>query len=103
MDDDEHDTMVVRRALRIIGVEDPSASMRYYTFKPWMSMCGDPDTMQVLNPIHIISEAKPAKVALMHYNDILKDIKNEPLEYDTLADSDDLNITERLIDGEVLH
>jgi predicted S18 family serine protease len=74
--DEEHDTMVVRRALKIIAVEDIAEGMRYYTFKPWMSMNNDPEQLQVLNSYHIIAEAKPSTMAIDHYNDIISEMKD---------------------------
>ncbi len=102
--DEDNDAMVVRRALRIIAVDDTSASMRYYTFKPWMLMNNDPDSMQVLNSYHIISESKPAKVAVEHYYDVLKDMKDEPFEYEAFSnDSDARAISEMINDDGTVH
>lgn len=98
--DDETDTMVVRGALKIIAIDDSSLSMRYYTFKPWMMMNSDPNSIQVLNSFHIVSECAPTKVAIGHYNDVINEMKSDETEYeemvmsieDDLTDSDTNNI-----------
>lgn len=68
------DDIVVRRALRIVSLDDPGGSMRYYTFKPWMLMNNDPDSIHVLNSNHIISESSPTKIAMEYYYDVLKEM-----------------------------
>jgi hypothetical protein len=75
--DDEHDTLLVRRALKIVALDDHAESMRYYTFKPWMLMNNDPDQLQVVNSYHIVSESQPAKIALEYYNDVIKQLKED--------------------------
>ena len=92
----ENDTMVVRKALQIIAMDDAPASMRYYTFKPWMLMNNDPEVLQVLNSFHIIAEAQPTKIAIQHYYDVLKEMKEEPFEYDTFTSEDIVEFEEML-------
>jgi|SRR6056300_557523 len=75
--DEETDTLVVRRALKIVALDDHSESMRYYTFKPWMLMNNDPDTVQILNAQHIVSECHPVKIAVEYYNDVIKELQTE--------------------------
>ena len=69
-----------------------------------MLMNNDPDSMQVLNSYHIISESKPAKVAVEHYYDVLKDMKDEPFEYEAFSnDSDARAISETINDDGTIH
>lgn len=72
--DSNTDDIVVRRALRIVSLDDPGGSMRYYTFKPWMLMNNDPDSIHVLNSKHIISESSPTNMAIEYYYDVLKEM-----------------------------
>ena len=92
--DDEHDTMVVKRALKIVALDDAEGSMRYYTFKPWMMMNNDPESLQVLNSYHIVSECHPTKVATSYYYDVIREMKEFESEYEPLemsfADSDEV-------------
>jgi hypothetical protein len=73
--DEEVDTMVVRRAMKIVSVEDIEEGLRYYTFKPWMSMNNDPEMLTVVNPYHIISENTPAKAAEDSFYDVVKEMR----------------------------
>jgi hypothetical protein len=95
--DEENDTMVVRKALQIIALDDNPASMRYYTFKPWMLMNNDPELLQVLNSYHIIAEAQPTKIAMQHYNDVIKEMTEEPYEY-TQLNKEEMSEFEEMID-----
>lgn len=80
--DEEHDTMVVRKAMKIVTVDDMETSMRYYTFRPWMSMNTNPDTLHVLNSYHILAESQPSPVAEEYFYDIIKEMKNHDDEKD---------------------
>ena len=82
---EETSTIVVRRALKIIAVDDLEGSMRYYTFKPWMLMNNDPDALQVLNSTHIVSESSPAKVAIEYYNDVINELKADDAEVEIIS------------------
>ena len=97
--DDEHDTMVVRGALKIIAIDDTSHSMRYYTFKPWMMMNNDPKSLQVLNSYHIVSECAPTKVALEHYRDVISEMVIDDIEEQ--IEEIDMKISEALIGDSV--
>lgn len=92
--DDEHDTMVVRGALKIIAIDDTSTAMRYYTFKPWMMMNNDPKSLQVLNSYHIVSECAPTQIATQHYNDVIKEMVIDDIEEQ--LEEIDLKINEAL-------
>ena len=73
----DNDMIVVRKALRIVSVDDVDESMRFYMFKPWQLMNNDPETMHVLNSTHIISQTVPGKVALEYYTDVIKEMSEE--------------------------
>jgi hypothetical protein len=94
---EENDAMIVRKALQIIAIDDTSASMRYYSFKPWMLMNNDPEIVQILNSYHIIAESKPTKVAIEHYCDVLKELIDEPFEYSSLTGDDATDIEKSLL------
>lgn len=87
---EETDTIVVRRALKIVALDDMANDMRYYTFKPWMLMNNDPESLQVLNSMHIVSESSPTKMAVSYYYDVIKELSatDEP-EVELLSYDDD--------------
>lgn len=83
---DKHtDDIVVRRALRIVSLDDQGGSMRYYTFKPWMLMNNDPDSIHVLNSNHIISESSPTKIAMEYYYDVINELKADDTEVEIIS------------------
>tara|TARA_R110000772_G_scaffold121989_2_gene228282 strand:- start:1702 stop:2082 length:381 start_codon:yes stop_codon:yes gene_type:complete len=82
---EEDDTMIVRKALQIVAIDDASVSMRYYSFKPWMLMNHDPEVVQIVNSYHIIAESQPAKVTIEHYHEVLKELADDPFEYDLFS------------------
>jgi hypothetical protein len=99
--DEEHDTIVVRKALKIIAFDDMETSMRYFTFKPWMLMNTDPSALHVLNSYHIVSEATPSPTAQEYFKDIIAEMsESEDLEL-LYKDSD--NRLEMPIDKDLLH
>jgi len=89
--DDENDNLLVKRALKIHATDDFDGTMRYYTFKPWMMMNNDLDSLQVLSSYHIICESVPTKVAIQYYNEVVNDMVNtgddtELLTFDSAAE-----------------
>ena len=100
--DEETDTIVIRKALRIHALDDTDASMRYYTFKPWIMMSTDPDTLHIVNAAHIVSESTPAEVALEYYNDVIADLREDETDLELLPrDSDSIEMIET--DSSVVH
>ena len=65
---DEAGDVLVKRALRVIGVEDYQKGWRFFCFRPWMSFQDDPTSLQTLNSAHIIVTTNPSKDILKHYN-----------------------------------
>ena len=100
--DEETDTIVIRKALRIHAIDDTDVSMRYYTFKPWIMMSTDPDTLHIVNSAHIVSESTPAEVALEYYNDVIADLREDETDLELLPrDSDSIEMIET--DSSVVH
>jgi len=94
--DDDHDTIVIRHALKIVADEDLESQLRYYTFKPWMSMSVDLDQLIVLNSFQIVAESKPSNAAIEYYSEIIGELKdlssNEYVKLSSLLDSDTSNV-----------
>ena len=65
--DDESSEILVRRCMRIIAVDDFENSVRYYTFKPWVTFQDDLSELSVLNGVHVISETTPSPTVMHHY------------------------------------
>ena len=87
-----HGLMIIRKALKIVSVEDMEDNMRYYTFKPWQVLNTDLEALQLLNPQHIISQGEPGKNATRYFNDVLEEMKEEGTEPELMFyDSDTTN------------
>jgi hypothetical protein len=59
-DSEDNANILVRRALKIINVEDFSKGMRFFAFRPWMLFNDDPESFQTINAMHIIGELNPS-------------------------------------------
>ena len=93
--DETTDNILVRKALKIVALDNSDLSMRYYTFKPWMMMSTDPLALQVLNSYHIVSEASPSSAALEYFDDVINEmIEDDEPEVLEFTDSDSYEIIE---------
>lgn len=100
--DEETDTIVIRKALQIHALDDTDVSMRYYTYKPWIMMNTDPDALHIINSAHIISESTPTKFALEYFNEVIDNLREDETEIELLSrDSDSIAIIET--DSSVVH
>lgn len=66
-DDDDSSSIIVRRALKIINVEDFAKGVRFFAFRPWMLFNDNPDELQTINSGHIIGEMNPADKVIHKY------------------------------------
>jgi hypothetical protein len=94
---DETDEVIIRKALKIVAIEDIEEGMRYYTFKPWMSFEQDPDAMHTVNAYHIVGTTNPGESAISYFNDIIDEMREySTSETDTIIkfdrDSDSSNV-----------
>ena len=72
--------IIVKRALRVIALEDYQKGFRFFAFRPWMSFSDDPNTLHSVNASHIIVTSNPSPDILKHYKACVRalsfDIKN---------------------------
>src|SRR6056300_964057 len=54
--------ILIKKALRVISVEDYQKGWRFFAFRPWMSFQDDPDLLQTLNSSHIIVTINTAQL-----------------------------------------
>lgn len=87
---EDDDLIVVRKAMKIISIDDPMEELRYYTFKPWISMNNDPDLIQTVNSYHIVAENIPSEMAKKTYYEIINEMRKfaEEQEHDDIEDGD---------------
>lgn len=94
----EEDTLeiIVRKAMKLIYVDDYETGSRYYHFRPWMLLQESADEMLVLNADHVIAEGTPSHKLVEYYKGVLNEYnvflantqhaEDEPVSYDTVDD-----------------
>ena len=94
--DDTTDDIIIRKALKIVAIEDIEEGMRYYTFKPWMSFEADPNALQAVNSYHIVGSSNPGANAISYFYDIIQEMSEysdqEPVIKTFGQDSDSSNV-----------
>ena len=65
--DEDHAEIIVRKAMKIVIIDDYDVESRYYTFKPWISFQDTLDDLSALNYEHIVGEATPSETVMKHY------------------------------------
>ena len=76
-DSDEGDEIVIKRALKIITVEDYFRGFRFFAFRPWLSFQDDMSSLQSLNASHIVVTASPSPDMLKYYKATIRAINAE--------------------------
>ena len=74
---DEIADIVIKRALRIMAIEDFQKGWKFFAFRPWMSFQDDPTSLQTLNSSHIIVTSNPSPDLLKHYKACLRGIHHD--------------------------
>jgi len=91
---DESGDVLIKKALKVVSVEDYQRGWRFFAFRPWMSFQDDPESMQALNSSHIIVTTIPSKNILKHYkrclNSITKESKNSGMGKKIYANLDEI-------------
>ena len=72
---EEEGCLLVNRILRIIATDDFETSIRYYSFKPWVSFQDDFDQIVILNVAHIVSETDPSATLQAHFTVANKEVR----------------------------
>ena len=75
--DEETDEIVIKKALKIVSVEDYTRGIRFFALRPWIAFQDDPEELQSLNSTHIIVTSTPTKSMLKYYNTCLTAIKQD--------------------------
>ena len=75
--DSESDDIIIKKALKIVSIEDYSRGIRFFALRPWMSFQDDPDFLHSLNAAHVIVTSEPTQPMLKYYNTCLKAIRGD--------------------------
>ena len=91
---DDVGDIVVKRALKVIAVEDYQKGCKFFAFRPWMSFQDDPMSLQTVNSSHIIVTSNPSPDLLKHYKACLRAISHDIKKFGdrrkTYANLDDI-------------
>lgn len=74
---DDVGDILVKKALRVIAIEDYQKGWRFFAFRPWMSFQDDPESLQTINSSHIIVTTNPTANIIKHYKACLRGIKED--------------------------
>lgn len=69
--------MVVRRAYKIVTIDDPIRGIRYFTLRPWMLFQSGDEIYTVINTNHIVSEGNPQQHLLTQYKTAIEESESE--------------------------
>ena len=69
---EDNPDIVVRKALQIVCIDDDTKGVRYYNFKPWMTMQEGDDVFLCINSEHIIAEGNPTAMILKYFLDAVE-------------------------------
>ena len=73
--DEDNSDMVIRRALKIINIEDHENNVRFYSFKPWMSFHDVLNETVVLNAFHVLAETMPSNILAADYASAMQEVE----------------------------
>ena len=73
--------LVVRRAYKIVTVDDPVRGIRYFTLRPWMIYQSGDDIFNTVNSNHIIAEGNPHINIMRQYKDAMDEAEKDQEEF----------------------
>ena len=103
-DDMETTDIVVRKALKLVQVDDIADGTRYFSFRPWMLLQDSVDNLQVLNGSHIVGEANPTPTMMDQYEYVLSELMKQDTvaaEVHVYESSEDIDDMDYELDEEV--
>ena len=64
---EEDDAIVIRRTMKMVQMDNMANGTRYYAFRPFMMYQMTKEAFQIINCMHIISEANPNQDLILEY------------------------------------
>jgi len=64
---DEDDSLVIRKSLKVVAMDNMESGNRYYSFRPFMMYQLESDSFQILSAQHILGETHPHEDLLSEY------------------------------------
>jgi hypothetical protein len=66
-DNESDSSIVVRKALQLVSVNDDVSGIKYYSFRSWAALQESINDLILLNAEHILSEACPSGILIEYY------------------------------------
>ena len=80
--DEETSDLVIRKALKIFVMDNDQQGIRYYNFKPWMTLSEGEEVFIALNSNHIVAESNPTAKTLKYFYEA---VENQNLSEEEIA------------------
>ncbi len=74
---EEEPSMVIRKAMKVISMENYREGARYYAFRPWLMFQDHKENLQVLNSLHVVVEASPSKFLVDQYQKFCLELEKD--------------------------
>jgi 23S rRNA maturation mini-RNase III len=74
--------MVVRKAFKVVQVDDPIRGIRYFTLRPWMLYQIGDEIFNTINTNHIVSEGNPSPQLFHQYQTAIRETEKQDEEFE---------------------
>ncbi len=74
--------MVVRKAFKVVQIDDPIRGIRYFTLRPWMLYQIGEEIFNTINTNHIVSEGNPSPQLLHQYKTAIRETEKQDEEFE---------------------
>ena len=74
--------MVVRKAFKVVQIDDPIRGIRYFTLRPWMLYQIGDEIFNTINTNHIVSEGNPSPQLLHQYQTAIRETEKQDEEFE---------------------
>lgn len=74
---EEEPSIVIRKAMKVISMENYREGARYYAFRPWLMFQDHKENLQILNSLHVVVEASPSKFLVDQYQKFCLELEKD--------------------------
>ena len=78
---EEEPSIVIRKAMKVISMENYREGARYYAFRPWLMFQDHKENLQILNSLHVVVEASPSKFLVDQYQKFCLELEKDEDPY----------------------
>jgi hypothetical protein len=84
--EDSEEEMIIRKAMELKSHDHDGRGIRYYNFRPWVTMQDNTDGFLSLNYAHILAEVIPSDRMLKHFFEAVENANLTPEEIQAKVD-----------------